>query len=255
MKAVVLKKSALLGALNLLILFLAAGVICARGVYKACITCSKDYPIYSVETQAKKVCITFDAAWESDDTETLIEILKKHNAKATFFAVAEWAAQNEADVVRLKNAGHEIENHSYDHKIYTDLSAAQLCDDIAAAQELIAGITGENPQLVRTPGGEYDKRVIKTIYSLGLYPIQWDVDSLDYTGLSAKEIADRVLPEVKNGSIILFHNGVKNTPEALEMILGELGSRGYEFVKVSDLIYKDDFTFDHTGRQFSNKQS
>ena len=203
----------------------------------------------------KKICLTFDAAWESDDTDILIDILHKHNAKATFFAVAQWAAENEASVVKLKKAGHSIQNHSYNHTLYTKLSDTQICDDISQCSEMLAVLTEEQPQYVRVPSGEYNKRVIKTIYSLGLFPVQWDVDSLDYTGISAAEIAGRVLRSVKNGSIVLFHNGVKNTPEALEIILDELGSRGYEFVTVDELIYKDNFSFDSEGRQIRNQAS
>ena len=99
------------------------------------------------------------------------------------------------------------------------------------------------------PSGDYDSRVIKTVYSLGLYPIQWDVDSLDYTGLSKEQIVNRVLPNVKNGSIILFHTSVKNTVTALDEILSVLQKNGWQFVTVKELILKDNFTFDHDGRQ------
>ena len=253
LRAIIIKKSHIVSAVNFLLLFCAVAVISVNKVYTSCFSFSTDYPVYSVETPDKKVCITFDAAWECGDTDMLIEILKKHNAKATVFAVAQWAAANEADVVKFKNAGHSVENHSYNHQLYTNLSDLQICDDIAESTEVLSAITGKNPQLVRVPSGEYNKRVIKTIYSLGLYPVQWDVDSLDYTGISVDEIVKRVLPKVKNGSIILFHNGVKNTPEALDIILTELGSQGYEFVTADELIYKDGFTFNSEGRQIKNQ--
>lgn len=254
LKALIIKKSQIILIINCVLLVFAVGLIAADKIYTECFSFSSDYPVYSVETSEKKICITFDAAWESDDTDRLIEILKKHNASATIFAVAQWAAENESAVVKFKNAGHEIENHSYNHRLYTDLSDVQICDDLAQSSETIAAVAGENPQFVRVPSGEYNKRVIKTIYSLGLYPVQWDVDSLDYTGIPTEEIVNNVLKKVKKGSIILFHNGVKNTPEALDIILSELGSQGYEFVKVKDLVYKDDFSFNSEGRQFYNQK-
>lgn len=122
-------------------------------------------------------------------------------------------------------------------------------DDIASTNEILSGITGQSPTLVRVPSGDYDQRVIKTIYSIGLYPIQWDVDSVDYTGISKEEIVNRVVSNVKNGSIILFHNDVENAPAALDEILTKLIADGWEFVTVEDLIIKDNFTFDPSGRQ------
>ena len=81
--------------------------------------------------------------------------------------------------------------------------------------------------------------------------IQWDVDSLDWKKLSVNEMYDRVTNKVQHGSILLFHNGVENTPEALDKILTKLKPDGYEFVTVSELIYWDDYEIDHTGRQKS----
>ena len=77
----------------------------------------------------------------------------------------------------------------------------------------------------------------------------FSVDSLDYTKISVEEIVNRVLSRVQNGSIVLFHNGVDNTAEALDRILTELTKQGYSFVTVSELIYKENYTIDHTGRQ------
>ena len=79
--------------------------------------------------------------------------------------------------------------------------------------------------------------------------IQWDCDSLDWKKLSVDEMYSRITSKVQNGSILLFHNGVENTPEALDKILTKLEKDGYEFVTVSELIYWDDYEIDHTGRQ------
>ena len=78
-------------------------------------------------------------------------------------------------------------------------------------------------------------------------------DSLDYTKISTDEIVNRVVKGTSNGAILLFHNGVDNTAPALDKILTELENQGYSFVSVNDLIYKDNFYLDHTGRQYKNK--
>ena len=115
----------------------------------------------------------------------------------------------------------------------------------------IEKITGEKVKVFRPPYGDYDDLLIDLAYELGLYTIQWDVDSLDWKNLSAKEIYNRVVPKVKNGSIVLFHNNGLHTAEALPMIIDALKKAGYEFVKIYDLIYKDNFTIDVTGKQIS----
>ena len=79
--------------------------------------------------------------------------------------------------------------------------------------------------------------------------VQWSVDSLDWQGLSSEDIVRRVLNASENGSILLFHNDVKNTPAALKEILSELSEKGFSFVSVSELLYSDNYIIDATGRQ------
>lgn len=255
MPGIIIRKSHIFSAVNIILLVCSLAAVSANELYIRCFSDLEEYPVYSVETDEKKICITFDAAWECSDTDEIIEILKKHNAYATIFAVAQWAEKNQDSVIKFQNAGHEIENHSYNHKLYTELSDSQIFDDIAGSTEILAGICGKNPAFIRVPSGEYSKRVINNIYSIGIIPVQWDVDSLDYTGINVEAIVKRVVPKVRNGSIVLFHNGVKNTPKALDIILTELESQGYEFVKVSELVYTDDFSFNFEGRQFRNQTS
>lgn len=212
----------------------------------------KSLPIYSVETDKKQVALTFDAAWGADDTQQLIDIFEKYNVKATFFVVGDWAQRFPQSVKALSNAGHSIQNHSLNHKKYSTLSSAEIKDDIAACNELIASLTGTNPTLIRTPYGDYNNESIDTINSLGLYPIQWDTDSLDYKKLSVDNIVKRVVNAVQNGSIVLFHNDVENTPKALPVIIENLQKQGYSFVTVDELIYKDNYTIDASGRQRKN---
>ena len=109
------------------------------------------------------------------------------------------------------------------------------------------------PTLIRPPYGEYDDNVISAIRSMDMEPIQWDVDSLDWKDLSAAEITKRVTGKVQAGSIVLFHNAAKHTPEALPGIIDALLQQGYTFVPISQLILPGecgtDYTLDHTGRQ------
>lgn len=209
-------------------------------------------PIYSVETEEKKIAITFDAAWTDQDTDTLIEILKKHNAKATFFTVGDWAEKFPESVKAFHDSGHTIANHSDTHKAFSKCTYAEIKEEIVNCNKKLEAITGSPVTLVRAPSGDYTDQSLDVCKELNMSMIQWDTDSLDYTKLSTQEIVNRVLNGTKNGSILLFHNGVENTAPALDLILTELERQGYSFVSVDELIYKENYYIDHTGRQFKS---
>lgn len=144
-------------------------------------------------------------------------------------------------------------NHSNTHAHLSQLSREAIIADVEACSDKIEAVTGVRPTLIRPPYGEYDNNVISTIRSIGMEPIQWDVDSLDWKEIPADEICQRVISRVSPGSIVLFHNAALHTPEALPTIIETLLQDGYTFVPISQLIlpgtYNSDYTIDHTGRQ------
>ena len=152
-------------------------------------------------------------------------------------------------VKALHDAGHEIMNHSSDHAHFNSLSAGEIVADLNACNDRIEAVTGVRPTLFRCPYGEYDDHVIRATRSIGMEPIQWDVDSLDWKDLSAADITKRVTSKVQPGSIVLFHNAALNTPEALPFVIEKLLQEGYTFVPISEMILKGEYTIDHTGRQ------
>ena len=224
------------------------------GQYVSSASATKKLPIYSVQTDKKQVAITFDAAWTNQDTNELIKILKKHKAIATFFIVGDWADRFPESVKAFYDAGHTIANHSDTHKAFSKCSREEIRKEIVDCNEKLEKITGDKVTLVRAPSGDYTKESLEVADSLGMQTIQWNCDSLDYTKISVEEIVNRVVKGTQNGSIILFHNGVENTAEALDRILTELKKQGYSFVSVNSLIYKDNFYLDHTGKQILNKE-
>ena len=167
----------------------------------------------------------------------------------TFFVTGGWAESYPESVKELHDAGHDIMNHSDTHGHMSKMSAEEITADVGECAGKIAAVTGVYPDLFRPPYGDYNDRLIKTMRENGYFSIQWDVDSLDWKDISPEEIKKRVLSKVGPGSIVLFHNGAKNTPEALPAIIEALKEQGYTFVKVSDLIMRDDYTIDHTGKQ------
>ncbi len=206
-------------------------------------------PIYSVETEEKKVAISFDCAWGVDHTDELLDIMAKNGVRCTFFAVEFWVEKYPEYAEKIVAAGHELGTHSRSHPYMSKLSKGQMQEELKTSSAAIERLTGQKVTLFRPPYGDYNDVLIETCGETGLYPIQWDVDSLDWKNLSGKEIAMRVINGAKKGSIILCHNNGLHTAEALPMIFSTLQNRGYEFVPIGELIYKDKYQIDHNGRQ------
>ena len=212
---------------------------------------SRSLPIYSVETDEKKIAISFDCAWGVEYTDKLLDAMEKNDVRCTFFAVQFWVEKYPEYVKKIIDAGHEMGTHSRTHPYMSKLTEAQIRDELTTSSQAIEALTGKKVTLFRPPYGDYNNLLIDTCKDMGIYPIQWDVDSLDWKNLSATEIALRIVNGTKNGSIILCHNNGLHTAEALPMIFSTLKNRGYEFVPISELIYKDNYTIDHNGRQHS----
>ncbi len=209
---------------------------------------TRSLPIYSVETSEKKIAISFDCAWGVDHTDKLLDIMSKNNVRCTFFAVQFWVEKYPEYVEKIISAGHEMGTHSRTHSYMSKLSKSEIQDELTTSAAAIEKISGQKVTLFRPPYGDYDNTLIDTCNEMGIYPIQWDVDSLDWKNLSATEIAMRVVNGVKNGSIILCHNNGLHTAEALPLIFATLKNRGFEFVPISELIYKDNYYIDSTGK-------
>jgi polysaccharide deacetylase family sporulation protein PdaB len=234
------------------------GVIAAAGLYNyrtkgVFFGDKRKLPIYCVDTQEKKIAISFDASWGADKTDKLLEILDEYDVKATFFLVGGWVEKYPEKIKAIYDKGHEIGNHSNTHPTMTKISRAKIINEISITDAKIMEIIGERTKLFRCPEGAYNDKVIEAVESTNHYCIQWDVDSIDWKAQGAEREYSRVIKNTKPGSIILFHNDAKYTPQNLPRILKKFKEEGYEFVKISDLIYKENYHIDHTGKQILNK--
>lgn len=251
MKVFILKKRAaafFLAAAAVMVIL--AVLLAATGAYAVFTGGTvRSLPVYSVETQEKKISISFDCAWGTEYTDELLDVLERENVRATFFMVEFWTEKYPEYVKKIDEKGHEIGTHSATHSYMSKLSEEEIRQELTSSSQAIEEATGKKTQLFRPPYGDYDDLLIDTAKSMGLYSIQWDVDSLDWKDLSANDIAMRVINRVQNGSIILCHNNGLHTAEALPVILDTLKNKGYEFVPVGELIYKENYTIDVNGRQ------
>ncbi len=212
---------------------------------------SKQLPIYCVETKKPQIAISFDAAWGNEDTNKILETLKKYNVKATFFMTGGWVDSFPDDVKAICDAGHDLGNHSQNHKNMSQLSINEINSEINQVTESVRELTGKTMELFRPPYGDYDNAVISLAKQCGYYTIQWDIDSLDWKNYGVEDIVNRVVnnEKLKNGSIILMHNGAKYTAEALPKVLEGLQKKGYEIVPISKLIIRDNYTMKPDGTQ------
>ena len=253
---VVLKKKQIIQVFVLIVVF-AACAICLNFVdldATVFAKADKKLPVYSVDKgEEKKIAISFDAAWGADKTRKIVETLQARNVKATFFLVGFWVDAYKQEVAFLADSGMEIGNHSKNHLHMSTLNAQKLKEEVEYVNAAVQNLTGVTPKVFRAPFGEYNDKVLSAVESAGMIPVQWDVDSLDWKGISANEIIKRIVGKVKNGSIILCHNNSDHILEALPTVLDELIGLGYEFVTMSELIYHENYTIDAQGVQHINK--
>ena len=138
----------------------------------------RELPIYSVETDEKKIALSFDAAWGNEDTKQIMDILNKHDVKVTFFMTGGWVEQFPDDVKMIYENGHDLGNHSQNHKNMSQITDSEKESELMSVHEKVKELTGYEMFLFRPPYGDYDNAVVKTAKKCGYYTIQWDVDTL-----------------------------------------------------------------------------
>lgn len=213
---------------------------------------TKLLPIYNVKTEEKKIAFTMNCAWNADDIDSILETLKNNDTHITFFMVGNWVDKYPEAVKKIYEAGHEIGSHSNTHPHVNTLSSEKNLEEIRLSVSKIEKITGQKTNLYRAPYGEYNDTVIKTAQENGYYTIQWNLDILDYKGLTGEEMWNRIREKLANGSIILSHNGTEHTADSLNMLIKNIKTQGFEVTTVSDLIYKDNYSIDNNGTQIKN---
>ena len=199
----------------------------------------RELPIYCVDTDEKKVALSFDAAWGNEDTRQILDILKKHDIQVTFFMTGGWVESFPDDVKAIQEAGHDLGNHSENHKNMSQLSDEQKTEELMKVHEKVKILTGEDMELFRPPYGDYDDDVVLNATKNGYFTIQWDVDSLDWKDYGVDSIIDTVVnhKNLGNGSIILCHNGAKYTAQALEsLITGLHGCSGRKAIACIEIL-------------------
>jgi peptidoglycan/xylan/chitin deacetylase (PgdA/CDA1 family) len=166
------------------------------------------------------IVLTFDDQGTKAQVEAILDILKENLVKAIFFPVGKWAEQNTELIDRMKAEGHFVGNHTYSHPNLTKLSEEEVRWEIEH---------GAGQDLLRLPYGQGNAVVEAVAADLGYSIYGWSVDPEDWKEVTAREIVETVIREVKPGSVIVLHLQGKNTADALEHIIPLLRQVGYEF--------------------------
>lgn len=215
---------------------------------------SRKIPIYSVARDDNYVAISFDAAWGADKTRKIMDVCDQYNVKATFFLVGFWIEKYPEMVAEIASRGFEIGTHSDTHPQMSKLSEQKVRDELTTSCRKLVDITGKPVKVFRPPFGDYNNQLLNVAQDLGLYTIQWSVDSLDWKGLSAVQIAERV-QKAQSGDIILCHNNSDHIVEALPLIFEALQLKNLKFCTISELIYFDNYYIDGSGRQIQTSST
>ncbi|MDA0632540.1 polysaccharide deacetylase family protein [Nonomuraea sp. MCN248] len=185
-------------------------------------------------TKVKCLALTFDDG-PGTSTAKLLKILKKDRAKATFFLTGKYVDQRPRLARRTLAEGHAIGNHTYSHFSLTPRLDDEILDDIQAGQQAIKRATGLTATMFRPPFGHTDERVLRVADQLDLAEVKWTGTTLDWSLKDKKKIAAKVLSLAKRDGVILMHDTVPQTVQAMPGVIRELKKQGYHLVTVPQL--------------------
>ncbi|MEE0425956.1 MAG: polysaccharide deacetylase family protein [Blautia sp.] len=205
----------------------------AVGVGAGAFNREKRQIIQVIQIEKPKVALTFDDGPNKKYTPALLNELGKRGIHASFFLMGKNIPGNEKLVQQMQKEGHLLGNHTYNHVELDKIPVAQARTEVERTSNEIYKITGVYPQYVRPPFGAWPKNFDLLVT---MFPVLWDVDTLDWKSKNVDCIMRLVRSQVKDGSIILMHDGYQTSVDAAVQIMDELLERGYEFVTVDQLL-------------------
>lgn len=186
----------------------------------------------TVDPSRPMVALTYDDGPQASVGNRIMDCLAQYGGKATFFMVGERVPSFKTEVQRMVNEGHEVANHTMNHKYLQKLGAAEIQSQVTRCNDAIEAACGVRPRLMRLPGGNYNAAVKA---NTNMPMIQWNIDTLDWKTRNADKTVNAVLSQVKDGDIILMHELYSQTGDASLRIIPELANRGFQMVTVSEM--------------------
>ncbi len=181
-------------------------------------------------TPVQGVCLTFNDGPDETTTRSILSTLNKYGVKATFFVIGKNAAKHPELLRQIADRGHVIGVHGFEHKVLAGCRAEEVAEDLKKAVDVVTEITGKRPWLYRPPGGLLDETQVREAAKLGLQVVMWtNIGGADLDASSPQAVVDRVLASSKQGGIILLHEGLSNTAQALPLLIESLANSRFGF--------------------------
>lgn len=182
-----------------------------------------------------EMAITFDDGPHPGKTEKLLMVLKKLKVPATFFVIGKMVEKAPGLTRKIVRMGNQLGNHSFSHVTLTSLTEPMVEGEYRACNETVYKATGFRMEFCRPPGGDYDRDVIRAGVRQGLITALWTDDPADFDRPGRDELVRRTEARFSNGGIILLHDGIPETVDALPTIVRSARSQGYRFVTLRQL--------------------
>lgn len=200
--------------------------------------------VYHTETAQKVVALTFDDGPNPPYTGQVLDILKEYHVPATFFVIGQNVVKHPELVKRIAAEGHQLGNHTYHHLDLLKADRKTIAEEVDSTNQAVFAASGIVPHLVRPPHGFRDPVVMEMMAERKLKVVEWSVMSRDWTNPGVETIVERTVNNVKNGSIILLHDGDgiasrdsrEQSVEAARRIIEQLSAKGYKFVTVDEIL-------------------
>ena len=201
-----------------------------------------DHFIFHGSNREKTVALTFDDVPDPRYTGKILDILKSEGVPATFFVVGYKAEAYPSIINRMLQEGHELGNHTYNHPYLPSLSLESFQSQIDKTDRILMKLTGKGSNLFRPPYGEVTEEQLLWMIERGMSVVNWNVDSLDWKGISSDEVIANIFKDIGPGAIVLQHAGggegedLTGTIQALPQIIAALKREGYTFLTVSEMV-------------------
>lgn len=227
-------------SLSVAMAFTAAAFICGAALVSGAVpapvnTQAAAEPLRTGDRDSGKIAIQCNVAWGEEYLPEMLAVLEEKGVTITFNILGQWAEVRPESLQLIASAGHELGNHGYHHKNYSELSAEEVKEEITTSADLIEELTGVRPAIFAPPSGDYDEECVRAAQELGNTVVLWSVDTIDWRRDGAQAILDRVFRDPQAGDMILMHP-VKETAEVLGEIIDGLRERGLEPCRVSDVV-------------------
>jgi len=192
----------------------------------------------------RQLALTYDDGPNDPHTFRLLEVLAKHDVRATFFLIGRYARQRPDIARELITAGHRVGNHTFTHPLLTFKSAAETRKELSQCRAALQEAIGEHSNLFRPPFGGRRPETLRVARELGFEPVMWNVTGYDWNAPPAAVIETKLAGQIRGGDVILLHDGGyrqmgadrSQTVLATDRLITRYKSEGYEFALVEAMI-------------------